>query len=110
MNDLFSTIFENGVVIATILLFILSTIVGYYFWYQSLKKLAAKTGVDYFRIAGLLYFIGAITSIILIGGLVIFVAWIFHIVAYFNLRPENFEIQPEQAQEANKQINNESKE
>lgn len=99
-NDVFTLIFGSGVLIGALILIFVSTILGYYFWFQSLKILAKKTGVDYFRIAGLLYFIGAITSVILIGGLVILAAWIIHIVAYFNIQPENFHAEYEHPKEA----------
>ena len=89
-DEIFSLIFGSGLFIASIILIFISTILGYYFWFQSLRLLAKKTEVDYFRIAGLLYFIGAITSIILVGGLIILAAWIIHVVAYFNIQPEKF--------------------
>lgn len=47
-----------------------------------------KTNVDAFRTAGKLYFIGAITMIIVIGFIIMFVARIFEIIAYFGLPDE----------------------
>ncbi|MCF8217374.1 MAG: DUF996 domain-containing protein [Bacteroidales bacterium] len=103
MDDLLTLIFGSGVLIGAMVLILLSTILGYYFWFQSLKMLAQKTGVDYFRIAGLLYFIGALTSVILIGSLFIIAAWIIHIVAYFNIPTEKIRAEYETVPETGPQ-------
>lgn len=63
-------------------------IIGVYFLFKSLTTLAAQSNINLFKTAGLLYFIGIITSIIFIGALVIFVGWILHIVAYFTIQPD----------------------
>ncbi|MFW6020283.1 MAG: DUF996 domain-containing protein, partial [Bacteroidales bacterium] len=103
-EEIYSLIFGSGLLIISVVLIFVFTILGYYFWFQSLRLLAKKTKVDYFRIAGLLYFIGAITSIILVGGLIILAAWIIHIVAYFNIQPEYFYAKnEEQISDAEKQ-------
>jgi len=56
-------------------------------WYlrKSYDSIAEHTGVHLFKTTGLLYFIGAISLIIFIGLLIILVAMILEIVAYFKL-------------------------
>ncbi|MFO8054649.1 MAG: DUF996 domain-containing protein [Bacteroidales bacterium] len=81
-------IFESGLAIIGAIVLWAGLIIGMYFIYQGLKNLAEKSEVHLFKTAGLLYFIGAIASIILIGGLVIFVGWIVHIIAYFTIQTE----------------------
>jgi uncharacterized membrane protein len=66
------------------ILFILSTI----YLRKSYNSIAKKTGVDLFATTGLLYFIGAITLIIVIGGIIILIAKILEIIAYFTLPDE----------------------
>jgi uncharacterized membrane protein len=60
-------------------------IIGSIFLRRSYNKIAEKTGVGLFRTTGLLYFIGALTIIILIGAFIILIAKILEIVAYFSL-------------------------
>ncbi len=89
IQSMFSRVFDSGLTILGAAVMLAGTIIGFYFLFQGLKILAAESGMNHFRTAGLLYFIGAIASIILIGGLVILVAWVFHIVAYFSIQPES---------------------
>lgn len=82
-------LFESALTIFAGVLMLAGLIVGYYFIYQSLIPLASESGVKYFKTAGLLYFIGSIlTLLFFLGFLVIFVAWILHIVAYFSIQPQ----------------------
>ena len=52
-----------------------------------------KTNVDAFRTTGKLYFIGALLTIVVVGLIIIFVARIFEIIAYFGL-PEDYAEKP----------------
>ena len=52
---------------------------------KSYNSIAKHTKVHLFRTTGLIYFIGAITLIIAIGIIIILVAKILEIVAYFSL-------------------------
>ena len=88
VQSMFSRVFDSGLTILGAAVMLVGAIIGFYFLFQGLKVLAAESGMNHFRTAGLLYFVGAIASIILIGGLVILVAWVFHIVAYFSIQPE----------------------
>lgn len=87
-QDAISLIFGSGFAIFGLIVFLAGAIIGSFFLFQSLKELAEKSGVKIFRTAGLLYFIGAILTIILVGALVMFVGWIIHIVAYFSIKPD----------------------
>lgn len=88
-------IFESGLSIFGVIIMIAGLIVGYYFIFNALKTLAQETGIKYFKTAGLLYFIGSIAVILFfVGFLVMFVAWILHIVAYFSIQPEEAASEP----------------
>jgi len=52
---------------------------------KSYYSIADQTKVNLFRTTGLIYFIGAITLIVGIGFIIIFIAKILEIIAYFNL-------------------------
>ena len=79
-------VFASGATITGAIIILAGMIIGLYFVFKALGILAEQSNVKLFRIAGLLYFIGAIATILFfIGFLVIFVAWIIHIVAYFSI-------------------------
>ncbi|WP_372838593.1 DUF996 domain-containing protein [Pyrococcus kukulkanii] len=64
-------------------------IIGSYFRKKSYELIAQYTGVDMFKTSGLLYFIGAILIIVFgIGALIMLVAAILEIVAFFSLPEE----------------------
>ncbi|WP_291860068.1 DUF996 domain-containing protein [Marinilabilia sp.] len=89
IQQIMTLLFESGVTIVGLLLILIGTIVGNYFIFQALKALAASSGVNTFKTAGLLYFIGAIGLILFgLGILVAIVAWIIHVVAYFSIQAE----------------------
>ncbi len=52
---------------------------------RAYDKTAQRLNVNAFATAGLLYLIGALTTIILIGFAIIFIALIFQVVAYFSI-------------------------
>lgn len=87
-QELMGQIFGSGMSIFGGILMLAAGIVGIYFVFKSLQSLGNQTNINLFKTAGLLYLIGVITSVILIGGLVIFAGWILHIIAYFSLRQE----------------------
>jgi uncharacterized membrane protein len=51
------------------------------------NSLAEKTGESYFTTAGILLWWGAILSIIVVGLLLILIAWIFATIGLFSMRP-----------------------
>ena len=79
---------------------IASLVVGWIFFVLSslyLRKsytaIYEKTNVDAFRTTGTLYFIGALLTIVVVGLIIIFVARIFEIIAYFGL-PDDYAEKP----------------
>ncbi len=77
----------NGCFISLIIgwiLFILSAI----YLKRSYDTIASKTRVDRFKTTGLVYLIGAITSIVILGFFIMFIARIFEIISYYNLSDE----------------------
>ena len=90
ISEITSLIFGSGATIAGAIIMLAGSIVGLYFVFKALTALAEQTGVRLFKTAGLLYFIGAIAMVaFFIGTLVIFAAWIIHIIAYFSIKTED---------------------
>ena len=74
---------------------IMALIVGWILWVigaiylrRSYNSIAKHTNVSLFRTTGTVYLIGAITTIILIGFVILFVARIIEVIAYFSLPDE----------------------
>jgi uncharacterized membrane protein len=86
----FESFWENfgeligGCVLALIVGWILSIIAAIYLR-RSYNGIAEHTKVGLFKTTGTVYFIGAITTIVLIGFLILFIARIIEIIAYFSL-------------------------
>ncbi len=76
--------FFGGIAIALIVAFIFYILMALYLR-KSFDALANKTGIGMFRTAGLLLLVGAILTIILIGLLLVFIAWILLTVAFFSM-------------------------
>ncbi|UCB58589.1 MAG: DUF996 domain-containing protein [Thermoplasmatales archaeon] len=74
----------GGCVLALIVGWILSIIAAIYLT-RSYNSIAEHTKVNLFKTTGLVYLIGAITTIILIGFLILLIARIIEIIAYFSL-------------------------
>ena len=71
---------------------ILALIVGWIFFIiaaiylrRSYNKIAEHTKVSLFKTTGTIYFIGAISTVVLIGFIIIFISRIIEIIAYFSL-------------------------
>jgi uncharacterized membrane protein len=83
----------SSVIIALVLAWIF-LVIGAFYLRKSYNSIAEHTKVNIFKTTGTVYFIGAITLIILIGALILFVAKILEIVSFFSL-PENLPVAPE---------------
>jgi len=79
--------FLTGLVLALVVLFVV-LVISSFLIKKSLDLTSAKTGVGMFHTAGLLLLIGAFLTIIIIGFLLIFVAMILLIVAFFQIRTQ----------------------
>ena len=71
--------------IAGLLVFWIIAVIASLFYLKSFNLIAEKTGVKRFGTAGLLIFIGTITTIILIGFIILIIGLILEIVAFFSL-------------------------
>lgn len=80
----------TGVIAGLSVLWILG-IIASYFLYASFKTVATKVNVGMFRTGSLIYFIGSILTIILVGFILTFVGQILFIVAFFSL-PESLPV------------------
>jgi uncharacterized membrane protein len=83
----------TGVIIALVIAWVFLVVSAYYLR-KSYNSIAEHTKVNLFKTTGTVYFIGAITLIVLVGVLILFVAKILEIIAYFSL-PENLLVTPE---------------
>jgi uncharacterized membrane protein len=72
-------------IIAGFLVFWIIVVIASLFIRKSFNLIAEKTGVKMFATAGLLFFIGVITAIVLVGILILIVAMIIEIIAFFSL-------------------------
>jgi len=79
--------FLTGVIIALLILWV-SLIVSVIFLRKSFDSIAEYTNVKWFGTSGLLFLVGAATVIIAIGFIIILVALILMIIAFFSL-PDN---------------------
>jgi uncharacterized membrane protein len=61
-------------------------IVNAVLYMRAFNKLAEKSGVDNFKTAGLLYLIGVLLTIVLIGGILVWIAWIFAAMGFNKLK------------------------
>jgi uncharacterized membrane protein len=74
--------------VATLAFFWVFSIVSAIFLKRAYEKTAQRLNVHYFATAGMLYLIGALTTIILVGFVILFIALIFQIVAYFSIQDQ----------------------
>jgi len=71
--------------IATLVIFWILMIISIIFLKKSYDKITEYTKVKWFSTAGLIFLIGAVTLIILIGFVIILIGIIIEIIAYFSL-------------------------
>jgi uncharacterized membrane protein len=71
--------------IAALLVFWIIAVIASLFYRKSFNLIAEKTDIKWFATAGLLIFIGTITTVILIGFIILIIASIIEIVAFFSL-------------------------
>ncbi len=77
----------SGIVTGLIILWII-LLVGAFFLRKSYILIGEYTNVQMFKFTGTLYLVGAVLLIIVIGGVVIFIAEILQIISFFSL-PES---------------------
>jgi uncharacterized membrane protein len=74
--------------VATLAFFWVFSIVSAIFLKRAYEKTAQRLNVHYFATAGMLYLIGALTTIILVGFFILLIALVFQIVAYFSIQDQ----------------------
>jgi uncharacterized membrane protein len=84
-----------GAVIAALIVLYAFVIIAAIFFRRSLNSLSAKTGVGLFGTAGILMLIGAVLTIVLIGLLLIWIAWILVAVAFFRIKTQTAQAPPQ---------------
>lgn len=87
-QEILSLFFGSGLAIFGIFLLYAGYAIGYFLLYKALKKIGQKSNMGIFNTAGLLYFIGALTTIVGLGFLLMFIAWIIHIIALFTIKAD----------------------
>jgi uncharacterized membrane protein len=73
-----------GIIGALIVAFIFYILMALYFR-RAFDSLADKSGQGMFRTAGLLLLVGAVLTIVIVGLVLIFIAWILVTVAFFSM-------------------------
>ena len=86
----FMNYFSGLIVGCVVALFIgwILLVLGAVYLRRSYDRIAAATKVDLFKTTGLVYFIGAILLIVVVGALIILIAKILEVIAFFSLPEE----------------------
>lgn len=91
LNNVFSLL---GGLAGAYIVFFIFLIVSAVLFRKSLNSLSAKSGEKMFGTAGLLWLIGAVLSIVLVGFLLIWISWILTAVGFFSIKPAAATPQP----------------
>lgn len=75
----------GGLIIAAVILFVFA-IISAFLYKRSLNMLGAKSGVNLFNTTGLILLIGAVLTIILIGALLVWIAFLLLAIAFFSIK------------------------
>jgi uncharacterized membrane protein len=84
-----------GSIIAGLIVLFVFVIIAAFLLRRSFTFLSAKTGVGLFGTAGILMLIGAVLTIVLIGFLLIWIAWILVTVAFFQIKTQTVQLPPQ---------------
>jgi hypothetical protein len=76
----------SGLFLVVLGAFWIFTIISAIFLKRSYEKISQRLNVNAFATAGLLYLIGAALTIVLVGFLILLIALIFQVVAYFSIQ------------------------
>ena len=92
-----SFIAHAAAILGSLVILFIFVVIAAIFLRKSLTSISEKTGVGLFGTTGLLLLIGAILTIIIIGGVLIWVSFILLAVAFFSIKTEPVP-QPQTAQ------------
>jgi uncharacterized membrane protein len=67
------------------------SIVSAVLYKRAFVKLRDKSGVDNFGTAGTLYLVGTVLTIVFVGGLIVWIGWIFAALGFYSLKPKPVE-------------------
>ncbi len=87
--------FLNQFVFSFLALVVLAMVLGIIsaaFYMRAFNKLGEKSDRDSFKAAGVLYFVGVLLSIVLFGGILIWIAWIIAAWGFYSLKPSSTNI------------------
>jgi uncharacterized membrane protein len=73
--------------LALVVVALVLAIISGFFFMRAFNKLGEKSDRDSFKAAGVFYFLGALLSIVLIGGLLIWLSWIFAAWGFHSIKP-----------------------
>jgi len=98
-----ATIFVFGLGILGIIGFVVALIIAFIFYVMAAKRLkmtlntlSQRTGEKSFETAGMLLYWGAILTIVFVGFILIFIAWIFATIGFFQMKTPAQQNAPQQ--------------
>jgi uncharacterized membrane protein len=86
ISSAISTLLIAGIVVLAIVF--VFAIISAIFYMLAFNKLAEKSGIGNFRTAGLLMLIGFVLVIVLVGALLVWIAWILVAMGFYSLKPK----------------------
>jgi uncharacterized membrane protein len=78
--------FIGAIILGLVILFAFTVLASLYFK-KAMNSLSEKTGVKLFHTTGTVFFVGALLTIILIGFIVIWVAFILLMISFYESKP-----------------------
>ncbi|XES77764.1 MAG: DUF996 domain-containing protein [Candidatus Bathyarchaeia archaeon] len=72
-------------VVSLLLTVFIFGIISAFFYMRAFNALSEESGVTAFRTAGVLYLIGTVLTLVMVGALLVWVAWIFVAIGFFSL-------------------------
>jgi uncharacterized membrane protein len=87
--------FVGVIILGLVILFAFTVLASLYFR-KAMKTLSEKTGVKLFHTTGTVFFVGALLTIIFIGFVVIWVAFILLLISFYESKPGQQMPQPQQ--------------
>lgn len=98
-----ATIWVFGLGLFGIIGFVVALIFAFIFYVMAAKRLkmtlnslAQRTGEKSFETAGMLLYLGAILTIVVVGFILIFIAWIFATIGFFQMKTTGQQSAPQQ--------------
>jgi uncharacterized membrane protein len=87
--------FIGTIILGLVILFAFTVLASLYFR-KAMKTMSEKTGVKLFHTTGMVFFIGALLTIIVIGFIVIWVSFILLMISFYESKTHEQMQQPQQ--------------